>query len=350
MKQRLKKILRFIILRFPGLRRFIARLNGLATDYGESNSDFAVGLSERNMYTPKAMFTGYSVDYLNSILLSKEERSIELKRIFYRNCNYYLDLDNPKTFNQKLQWLKLNYFDHDMERCVDKCEFKRYIAEKIGEGYTVPMYGEWESENDIDFDSLPDKFILKSNVQSDGRHIIVVEDKNNLNIDKLKTVMCSWLLRKNNLCSSYCGAYKQVKPKILAEEFISGLDNGSLIDYKFMCFNGKAEMLFVVLDRGEKMSLNFYDLDWNLLPFTRKYPNSTYKVDPPKNFKKMIEIANKLAEPFPFVRVDFYESADGKKIYVGELTFYPGGGYECFEPLEWDYKLGDMITLPEANM
>lgn len=300
-------------------------------------------------FTDKSMYSGYSIDYLNYKFLTKKERENELKRIFYNKCNYYLDLEHPKTFNQKLQWLKINYQDPIMSRCVDKFEFKKYIAEQIGEGYTVPLYGAWKHENHVDFDKLPDKFVLKSNVQSDGRHIIVVDDKLKIDKDRLKTVMSSWLLRRNNLCSSYCNPYHSVEPMIIAEEFIEGFDN-SLTDYKFMCFNGKAEMLFVVADRNKKMCVNFYDLDWNLLPFTRVYPNTDYDLKKPKNFELMIEIANKLAKPFPFVRVDFYESADGKKIYVGELTFYPGGGYETFQPMEWDYKLGDLIHLPEANI
>lgn len=353
-KQLIKKGVKKSIQKSPKLRKIIFRLNDVASqsDAVATTSVSVVTPSKEldtTIFTDKSMYTGYAIDYLNSKLLTKEERAGELKRLFYKYCNYYLDLENPKTFNQKLQWLKLNYDDPNMSRCVDKCEFKRYIAEQIGEQYVVPMYGEWEHENHIDFDKLPKQFVLKSNVQSDGRHIIVVRDKSKLDIDKLKTVMSSWLLRKNTLCSSYCHAYHSVQPKILAEQYIDGFDD-SITDYKFMCFNGKAEMLFVVADRAKNMSVNFYDLDWNLLPFTRKYPNSSYPLKKPKNFDLMVELANKLAKPFPFVRVDFYESADEKNVYVGELTFYPGGGYETFEPLEWDYKLGEMIKLPEANI
>lgn len=354
LKQPLKNWIRRTLKKSPAVCRFISRLNAALnndSDLPELNSYFNMQFTteEKPLFTQKAMYKGYSVDYLNSKLLSKEERACELKRHFYNNCHYYLDLDNPKTFNQKLQWLKLNYSTLSMSRCVDKCEFKRYIAEQLGEGYTVPMYGEWTNENQIDFEQLPKQFVLKSNVQSDGRHIIVVKDKSKLDLDKLKTIMSSWLLPRNTLCASYCSAYKPVQPKILAEEFIEGFDN-SLTDYKFMCFNGEAKMLFVVADRAENMCVNFYDLDWNLLPFTRKYPNTSYPLKKPKNFDTMLKIANKLAKPFPFVRVDFYESKDEQNVYVGELTFYPGGGYETFEPMEWDYKLGDMLTLPDANI
>ena len=272
-----------------------------------------------------------------------------MKRLFYNHCGYYLDIDNPKTFNQKLQWLKVNYDNPRLARCVDKAEFKVYIAEQLGEGYTIPLYGVWENESMIDFDALPESFVLKSTLQSDGRHIIVVKDKAKLDFDKLKTVLCSWLLPRNSLCVSYCHAYHNLRPRILAEEYFEGFE-GQVLDYKFMCFNGKAELLFVVADRGKAMGVNFYDLDWNLLPFTRVYPNTSYPITKPKNFDLMLEIANKLAAPFPFVRVDFYESSDGNNVYVGELTFYPGGGYESFQPIEWDYKLGDMLQLPECNV
>lgn len=353
LKRAIKQLLRKMIRKSAKLRRFIIKLHRVVTQTPNDRANKpSMGLhitpAEKDIFNEKSMYSGYSVDYHNSLLATKKERECELKRIFYNNCHYYLDLKHPKTFNQKLQWLKLNYIDPAQSRCVDKCEFKKYVAEQIGEGYTLPMYGAWDDESDIDFDALPEKFVLKSNVQSDGRHIIVVRDKSKLDQDKLRTVLSSWLLRRNNLCSSFCGAYKTVEPKILAEEYLEGFDN-TLTDYKFMCFNGKAEMLFVVADRKKKMCVNFYDLDWNLLPFTRKYPNTDYPLSKPKNFDLMLELANKLAAPFPFVRVDFYESADGEHVYVGELTFYPGGGYETFQPMEWDYKLGEMLQLPEAN-
>ena len=347
LKKPLKKTAKFVVGKSKLLRKVIKKLNLALLEYYD-DLPFSKIVDGEQIFSRKATFTGSSIDNLNSRFLSKEERANELKQLFYRNCHYYLNLDDPKSFNQKLQWLKLFWYHDDLARAVDKAEFKKYISEKIGEGYTVPLYGVWEKESEIDFDQLPDSFVLKSTVQSDGKHIIVIRDKSLIDRDKLLTVMSSWLLRRNNLCSSYCAAYSKVKPRIIAEQFIEGFDE-SLIDYKFMCFNGKVEMFFVVSDRKSKMSINFYDLDWNLLPFTRVYPNTTHPVLKPKNFDKMVEIAEKLSQPFPFVRVDFYESAEGK-LYVGELTFYPGGGYESFQPIEWDYKLGDMLKLPKANI
>lgn len=347
MKKIIKKTAKYVVRHSTKAQRIISWLNTTMLECLDEVPAIRKNRSEQ-LFTAKSTFVGSSIDNLNSRFLTKEERANELKQIFYRNCNYYLDLEHPKTFNQKLQWLKLYWYHEDMARAVDKAEFKKYVAEKIGKGYTVPLYGVWEKESEINFDELPDRFVLKSTVQSDGKHIIVVKDKSLIDYDRLRTVMSSWLLPRNNLCSSYCIAYSKVKPRIIAEQYIEGFED-TLTDYKFMCFNGKVEMLFVVSDRKKKMSLNFYDLDWNLLPFTRMYPNTTYPVKKPRNFDKMVEIAKVLSKPFPFVRVDFYESAEGK-LYVGELTFYPGGGYETFQPMEWDYKLGDMLHLPEANV
>ncbi len=300
------------------------------------------------LFTKKATYTGYNIDNLNSLLLAKAERANELKQIFYSHCHYYLNLDNPQTFNQKINWLKLYWYHEDLPRAVDKAEFKNYVKEKIGDGYTVPLYGVWEKESDIDFERLPDRFVLKSTIQSDGRHIIRVENKETLDYDKLLTVLSSWLIPRNSLKCSYCGAYNSINPRILAEEYIEGFDD-DLMDYKFFCFNGKVEFLYVSTCILKNLSINFYDLDWNLLPFKRtSYPNTAHPISKPKCFEKMVEIASELAKPFPFVRVDFYETSEGR-LYVGELTFYPGGGYGLFDPAEWDYKLGDMLNLPQAN-
>lgn len=305
--------------------------------------------SEDPMFTKKATYTGYSVDDLNCRFLTREERACELKQVFYRHCHYYLNLDEPKTFNQKINWLKLYWYHTDFPRAVDKAEFKKYIAEKLGEGYTVPLLGVYEKESQIDFDTLPKRFVLKSTIQSDGRHIIRVTDKDTLDYDRLLTVLSSWLLPRNSLKSSYCCAYNSINPRIIAEEYIEGI-GGELYDYKFFCFNGQAKLLYVSSEILRNLSMSFYDLNWNLMPFKRiAYPRITNSIKKPINFEKMIEIAEILAKPFPFVRVDFYETNE-EKMYIGEMTFYPAGGYGTFEPAEWDLKLGELLELPKANL
>ena len=302
--------------------------------------------ADKSLFTSQALFEGYSTDYYNFLLCSKQERENQLKRIFYRNVKYYLDLENPVTFNQKVQWLKLNYCDPRISRCVDKAEFKKYIAEQLGEGYTVPSYGEWDHENKIDFDQLPNRFILKSNVQSDARHILFVKNKVDLDIDCVKTVLANWLLRKNNLCSSFCNAYHSVTPKILAEEYLEP-SSGNIVDYKFYCYNGVCRHFLVCKDRGANTKYINYDMNMNCIAPSPKSYVTAEKYERDAQFEKMLEIAHKLAQPFPLVRVDFYD-VDGK-IYVGELTFYPGGGYNTYSR-EWDEKFGSYLTLPEANV
>lgn len=347
MKGFIKNLLKRIFSRFPWLRRFVSRLNGLANGRGKGDtiSGIKIKPEERNLFTSKALYSGYSVEYLNARALTKKERACELKKIFYSKVGYYLDLDNPKTFNQKIQWLKLNYLNPAMPRCVDKAEFKNYIDEQLGKGYTVPNYGAYENENDIDFDALPNKFVLKSNVQSDARHILLITDKTKLDIDKAKTVMATWLLKKNNLCCSYCSAYWNVTPKIVVEEF---LDTGSdgINDYKFYCYNGKCRHFLVCKDRQTKTKYINYDMNFNCI---KPSPNSYYhegQCEDIDSIKEMIKLAEKLAAPFPFVRVDFYDVKG--KIYVGELTFYPGGGYNSYSR-EWDEKFGEYLVLPETK-
>lgn len=345
MKQMIKSQLKGFFEFFPLLKEIVFKVNRVANGEGDTFSGIKIKPEERDLLNGKAMYSGYSVEYLNAKILTKAERACELKRIFYKNVGYYLDLDRPKTFNQKIQWLKLNYYDTALERCVDKAEFKNYINEQLGDGYTVPNYGSYENENDIDFDSLPNKFVLKSNVQSDARHIILVKDKSKLDIDKIKTVLSMWLLKKNNLCCSYCNAYWNVTPKIVVEEYLE-TKSGNIDDYKFYCYGGKCKHFLVCKDRGENTKYINYDMNFDCI---KPSPNSYYEKGKYKDvdrIKEMIDIAERLAKPFPFVRVDFYD-VDGK-LYLGELTFYPGGGYNSYSR-EWDEKFGDYLELPQAN-
>ena len=347
----IKNFIKSIIRKSRWLRKIIYKLYPVALPY--KTSDLEVELIENENFYKKKMFKiprkatyqGHSFEYLNSRILTKEERICELKQVFYKYCGYYLDIDNPKTFNQKIQWLKMYYKDPRMARCVDKAEFKNYIEEQLGEGYTVPLYGVWEKEGLIDFDALPDSFVLKSTLQSDGRHIIVVKDKSMYDMDYLKTVLSSWLIPRNSLRSSYCNAYNHLRTRILAEEMLEP-EEGGIDDYKFYCYNGVCRHFLVCKDRGEKTKYINYDLDLNCIKLSPKSYITEEKFDRTPDFDKMLEIAEKLAMPFPFVRVDFY-FVNGR-IYVGELTFYPGGGYNTYYR-EWDTQLGQYMELPEAN-
>jgi len=280
-------------------------------------------------------------------LFSTEVKKHILEERFYNMVGYFPNLDNPRSLNEKLNWLKLYYKNPLMTKCFDKITFKDYIKEQLGEGYTVPLLGVYRNAEDIDFDKLPEQFVIKSNCGWGSLQVGVVKDKSKVDWDKMKQAANSWLIPWNNYYyQSFEWDSKDVQPQLVIEEFVGELD-GDVPDYKFLCFNGEPRCMFVVADRRSDMALNFYDMDWNLLPFTRKYPNTKYPLQKPKNFDKMVEIARKLSKPFPFVRVDFYDCSD--RLYVGELTFMPGGGVEPFEPVEWDYKIGEMLELPAKS-
>lgn len=270
---------------------------------------------------------------------------VYLKIVFRLKVGMKLNLQEPKTFNEKLQWLKLNDKNEKYTNMVDKLEAKKIVAETIGEEYIIPIIGIFDKFEDIDFNSLPCKFVIKCTHDSGG--YVIVNDKKNVNIKMIKKKI-NKSLKKNYYYRGREWPYKNIKPKIIIEELITDKDNKHLTDYKFMCFNGKCKIIFTCTERFEDgLKVTFFDTKWNKLPFERHYPRSKKIIKEPYNLKKMIKLAEKLSKGIPFVRVDFYES--NNKIYFGELTFFPGSGFEEFNPLEWDYKIGEMIDLSKIK-
>ncbi|MBG9529109.1 glycosyl transferase [Bacillus thuringiensis] len=253
-----------------------------------------------------------------------------------------LNLKNPKTFNEKLQWLKLNDRRPEYTMLVDKYEVRQYIKETIGEEYLIPLLGVYNNFDEIDFDVLPNKFVLKPNHTSGD--VFICRDKSKINYRELKSEVDKWLQREYYWLHREW-PYKNVKPKIVCEKYMVDESGVDLKDYKFMSFNGEVRCSFVGLNRQSETGLNidFYDLEWKLMPFERHYPNSGIKLEKPQNYKKMIEFAELLSRELPFVRVDFYEI--NGKVYFGELTFYPGSGFEEFTPESYDELLGSWIDL-----
>lgn len=275
-----------------------------------------------------------SLDFLFS-----DASYIRLK--FYLYVGYWPNLKNPKTFNEKLQWLKLNNRHNILTKLVDKIEVKQYISEKIGQEYVVPTLQVYDSAEEIDISKLPDKFVLKCNHNSGG--IVICRNKKNIDLQKSKDIL-SKTLGLNYFKVGREWPYKNVSPHILAEKLLEN-DGNDLPDYKFYCFNGKVGCCLICANRfGEGgLKTNFYDKDWNLLPFTRHHDNISYNIEKPEVYEKMISLAETIASDFKFVRVDFYLIEN--RIYFGELTFFPGNGWEEFNPIEWDYKLGAMLDL-----
>ena len=269
-----------------------------------------------------------------------------LKYMYRARMNKNLDLENPKTFNEKLQWLKLNDRNPLYTRMVDKYEAKIYVSEKIGEQYIIPTIGVWETIEDVDFNLLPKQFVLKCNHNS-GLGMYICTDKSQMDVVEIKRQLKKGLEQNYyKIHREWC--YKDVSRKIIAEEFIGTTEN-DLIDYKFMCFNGKVECSFTCSNRYSEDGLNvtFFDREWNKLPFERHYSADKKEIEKPKSYDEMIRLAECLAEGLPFVRVDFYE-VDARPLF-GELTFYPGAGFEEFNPQEWDRKLGDFLQLPKLK-
>lgn len=254
-----------------------------------------------------------------------------------------LDLDNPKTFNEKMQWLKLHDRNPKYIKMVDKYEAKKYVSEIIGDEYIIPTIGIYDSFDEIDFNNLPNKFVMKCT--HDSGCIIICKDKKKLDIEQAKQKFNKGL-KRNYYFGGREWPYKELKPRIIIEEYMNDGINEQLNDYKLMCFNGKVESCFVCSERNNKkdgLAVTFFDKKWNKMPFKRHYRNSNKEIKKPINYNKMIELAEILSNGIPFLRVDFYEIKG--KIYFGELTFYPGSGFEEFSPEEWDYKLGEMIDI-----
>lgn len=301
---------------------------------------------QKNLVGTKKDFGHLTGNRMLNYYISKyapESMEWYMRRLFYKCNRYFPNFENPKTFNEKIHWFKLYYHNPLITTCCDKFAVKEYVEKVLGKGYTVPTIKSWTNVNDINFDELPEKFVLKVNWASG--YNIIVKNKSLLNIDKVKHRLNQWMQPwSNSYYHSFNWGYKDMKPVIYAEEYIEQMD-GQLYDYKFHCTNGIPRNFLVAADRFKHKSFNFYDMDWNLLPFTRGGPNIKYEIEKPKLFDKMVEFSKILSAPFPFVRCDFYEIGD--KVYLGEMTFYPGGGLLDFKPLEWDYKMGSYIQLPE---
>lgn len=268
--------------------------------------------------------------------------TIYLRIIYFMRLGKVLHLSNPKRFNEKIQWLKVYDRDEKYVELADKSLVKKHVAKMIGVEYIIPTLDIYDSFSEIDFDCLPDRFVLKCTHDSGG--LIICKDKKKLNKVECEKKL-SECLKKNYFYQNREWVYKNIKPRIIAEPYMEDENDSDLKDYKFMCFNGKCKCIFTCTERysNDGLKVTFFDTDWNELPFERHYHKSKSPVKSPINLKKMISLAETLAQNIKFVRVDFYEI--NQKIYFGELTFYPGSGMEEFYPDNWDYILGDWIQL-----
>lgn len=262
-----------------------------------------------------------------------------LRKLFKLEMGYDLNLDTPHTFNQKLNWLKLNNHQPQYTIMADKYRVKKFVSEAIGEEYVVHCYGAWERYEDIDFDKLPNQFVLKTNHDSSGATLC--KDKRVIDHTKLKKYF-NRLLKRNYFYHLREWPYKNIKPLIIAEELLVDNISDRLRDYKFWCFNGVPQYMYCTVKGGDVYE-NFYDMEFNPVGISHGFRRQKPEFDKPVQFDKMKELATKLSANIPFVRIDFYEV--GEKLYFGEFTFYDWGGMKPFVSRTQDVELGSLINL-----
>lgn len=272
--------------------------------------------------------------------------AVYLKLVYRARIGRPLNLNSPKGFNEKLQWLKLYDRNPLYTKLVDKAEVKPWVAERIGWEHVVPTLGVWDSFDDIDFGALPERFVLKCTHDSGG--LAICRDLSTFDMAAARRKI-ERSLANNYFWSGREWPYKDVRPRIIAEEYLDPAgEQVGLTDYKVMCFGGQARCEFTCTGRADgNLHVDFFDTEWNHMPFTRHYPNADVPPEAPERLKDMVAMAERLSEGMPFVRVDFYEVAG--QYYFGEMTFYPGSGMEEFDPERWDEELGSWIELPELD-
>lgn len=266
-----------------------------------------------------------------------------LKFVYWIQLGKRLDIEHPVTYNEKLQWLKIYDRNEKYVNLVDKYEVRKYVQNILGDKYLIPLLGIWNTFDEIDFKNLPNEFVLKCTHDSGG--IIVCHSKKEFNEEFARRKLTR-LLKNNYFDYLREYPYKNIKPKIIAEKYMtdgSGNDNRQLQDYKFFCFGGVPKLLMVVQERFKSPKCNFYDMNFQLLSLKIGNPNFKEKIEKPYNFNLMIEVAKKLSSGLKHVRVDLY-NINGR-IYFGELTFFHWGGFSVIEPIEWDRKIGEWLKL-----
>ena len=264
---------------------------------------------------------------------------------FRLTMGYWMDFSNPKTYNEKLQWLKLFDRQPEYSQMVDKAGAKEYVAKKIGEQFVIPTIGLWDRPEDIPWDELPNQFVAK--VTHDSGGIVICKDKSMLDFHAAIKKLSNGL-KRDYYAVSREWPYKNVKRRIIVEQYMVDESGYELRDYKFFCFNGEPKMLFIATDRenpNEETKFDFFDMDFNLLPFTNGHEHAKNTPAKPKGFDTMVKLAHKLSAGIPHVRVDFYDI--NGHVYFGELTFYHWSGFVPFNPTDWDSKIGEWLKLPK---
>ena len=266
-----------------------------------------------------------------------------IKRQFIKRVGYGLDLKNPKTFNEKLQWLKFHNRKNEYSTMVDKFEVKEYVSNLIGNNYVIPTLGVWNDVDSIDFSSLPKQFVLKCT--HDSGSIIICKDKSKFDVKSAKKKLKKWL-KYNYYYATFEWPYKNVKPRIIAEKYMEDESGGELKDYKFLCFNGEPKLIEVHSHRltGGIHTQDIYDMEWKKTKIAQiGDPISKVEYPKPQSFEQMVKFSKILSNNIPHLRVDWYDI--NGRLYFGELTFYDGAGFCPFEKYSDDLMLGQWMKI-----
>jgi len=273
-----------------------------------------------------------------------EDSESYLRIYFTLNGGYRLNLGQPRTFNEKLNWMKLHYHNPLLPKLADKYAVKAFVSERIGAEYVVPCLGVWDSAGDIDFDSLPGRFVLKCTHDSGG--VFVCKDR--AAFDKAGAVrQIGRKLRRNYYPPLREWVYKDIPPRVLADQFMDDGHEGVLLDYKFWCFGGVPRYMYITV-KNDDVFENFYDMDFNPVAIDHGFRRMEPEFEKPRSFDLMKELAARLSAGLPFVRVDFFEI--GGKPYFGEFTFYDWGGMQPFGTYGQDLELGNLLSLPSDHV
>lgn len=272
-----------------------------------------------------------------------------LRLQFRLRMGYKIDFKRPQTLSEKIQWLKLYYKNPLLPFLVDKYSVKEYVSQVIGEGHIIKTLQVWSNTDEINFDCLPQQFVLKTTHGGGNSGVIICKDKKSL--DKRVTIEKLRKALKQDIYKDFREwPYKFIKKRIIAEQYMALEDGTPLVDYKFFCFNGIPRFIYVSQNiPGDRRTVSaFLDMNWEMLPFKKKNENHAVSYPPkPESFDELKRIALLLANGFPFVRIDLYEI--NKEVYFSEYTFFPSSGMQPYEPTEWDRKLGDMLDLPSIS-
>jgi len=285
-------------------------------------------------------------NYYNN--LDPNEYPKALVKWYHSATGHVLNLENPLSFNEKIQWMKLYDSTPLKTQLADKYLVRKYVAEKIGEEYLIPLLGVYDKFDDIDFDQLPDQFVLKANHGSGWN--LIVQNKTTFNKSKAKKMFDLWMRTNYAYISGFELQYRDIIPKIIAEEYLKNFESSDLSDYKVHCFGGVPMYIQYIGGRAHHNTKEiFFDTNWNAMDFTYTYPK--YEISPlkPNNFDKLLDLARCLSADFMYVRVDFYV-LDDDSLKFGELTFTPASGCDHWNPPEYDEFLGNLIQLPNSSL